>query len=152
MKPSNKQGSRHQRLDPAYAISGHGPPIDDVAGAIERTRERLLAWAADPFAGVLHAAKRIFTYRLMLEAIPDDQVHTVLRNAAWLRDLAASIDHSVDRLAERLLDALAPSLTTADGLLCTTAPHRPSPIAVPWHLTEPHRWPAVASHPDRGRA
>jgi hypothetical protein len=41
----------------------------------------------------------------------------VLRNAAWLRDLAASIDHSVDRLAERLLDALAPSLTTADGLL-----------------------------------
>jgi hypothetical protein len=112
----------------------------------------LLAWAADPFAGVLHPAKWIFTYRLMLEAIPDDQVHPVLRNAAWLRDLAASIDHSVDRLAERLLDALAPSLTTVDGLLCTTAPHRPSPIAVPWHLTEPHRWPAVASHRDRGRA
>jgi hypothetical protein len=148
MKPSNKQGSRHQRLDPACAISGHGPPIDDVAGAVERTRERLLAWAADPFAGVRHAAKWIITYRLMLEAIPDDQVHPVLRNHAWLRDVAASID----RLAERLLDALAPLLTTVDGLLCTTAPHRPSPIAVPWHLTEPHRWPAVASHPDRGRA
>ena len=63
--------------------------------------------------------------------------------------LAASIDRSVDRLAERLLDALAPTLTTADGMRRTTAPHRPSPVVVLWHLTEPHRWPALPSQPDR---
>ena len=80
---------------------------------------------------------------------PQRPAHALLRGAAWLRDLAASINHSVDRLAERLLDALAPTLTTADGVLRTTAPHRPSPVAVPWHLTEPHRWPALPSQPAR---
>jgi hypothetical protein len=114
-----------------------------------RSNEPANVWPADPCAGVLHAAKRIFTYRLMLEPIPSDRVHAVLRSAAWLRDLAASIELSVDRLAERLLDALAPTLTTTEGLLRTTAPHRSSPDTVPWQLTEPHRWPAGPSRPDR---
>ena len=58
-------------------------------------------------------------------------------------------DSRADRLAERLLDALAQTPTTADGVLRTTAPHRPRPVAVPGHLTEPHRRPALPSQPDR---
>jgi hypothetical protein len=56
----------------------------------------------------MYAAKRILTYRLMLEPIPSDQVDALLHEAPWLRDLASSIDHQPTQLIADLLDALAP--------------------------------------------
>ena len=35
-------------VDARYVVGGHGPPFTDVAGALERARARLDAWAADP--------------------------------------------------------------------------------------------------------
>jgi len=134
---------RIEQLDPALVISGHGPPIRDVIAAIDQNRKRLAHWATDPADCVMYAAKRILTYRLMLEPIPSDHVDALLPEAPWLRDLAFNIDHRPTQLIADLLDALAPSLTRHNGLLRTTAPHRPSPVAIPWHLTDIHHWPAL---------
>jgi glyoxylase-like metal-dependent hydrolase (beta-lactamase superfamily II) len=131
---------RIERLDPALVISGHGAPITDIPSALASNRRRFAQWAENPEAGVLYAAKRIFTYRLMLEPIASDQALQTLRNAPWIRDLAASIDHDRDQLAQELFEALAPALTTEDGLLRTTAPHRRSPIPVPWHYIDTRTW------------
>jgi glyoxylase-like metal-dependent hydrolase (beta-lactamase superfamily II) len=129
-----------ERLNPALIVSGHGAPITNPATAIETNRCRLTQWAEDPKACVMYAAKRIWTYRLMLEPIPSNQAKTKIRTAPWLRDMASSIDHDPDQLAAELLDALAPALTTSDGQLRTTAPHRRSPVRVPWHLTDTQHW------------
>lgn len=134
---------RIQQLDPARVISGHGPPIDDTAAAIEQTRRRLDRWAADPADCVMYAGKRILTYRLMLEPIPTSQVDTVLGNAPWLRDLASNIEQEPAQLLGELLDAIRASLTRDDGVLRTTAPHRPSPVPLPWHLTVVTQWPPL---------
>jgi glyoxylase-like metal-dependent hydrolase (beta-lactamase superfamily II) len=131
---------RIDALDSALVISGHGAPITDVATALTSNRRRFTQWAENPKASVIYAAKRIFIYRLMLEPIPSDQAQHKLRNAPWLRDLAASIDHDRDQLAHELLEALAPALKTEDGLLQTTAPHRRSPVPIPWHHTDTHNW------------
>jgi hydroxyacylglutathione hydrolase len=131
---------RIEQLDPALVISGHGAPITNIAAALASTRRRFTHWVEDPKAGVLYAAKRIFIYRLMLEPIPSNELEQKLRNARWLRDLAASIDHNTDQLADELLEALAPALKTEGGLLQTTAPHRRSPIPIPWHHTDTHNW------------
>lgn len=132
---------RIRQLDPARVISGHGPTIDDAAAAIGHNRRRLDRWAADPVDCVMYAGRRILTYRLMLEPIPVDQVDALLGTAPWLRDLSSSIERAPARLLEDLLDALESSLTQDDGLLRTTAPHRPSPVPLPWHLTDITRWP-----------
>ena len=131
---------RIEQLNPALVISGHGAPITDTTTALASNRRRFAQWAENPKAGVLYAAKRIFIYRLMLEPILSDQAQHTLLNAPWLRDLAASIDHDHDGLAKELLEALAPALITEDGLLKTTAPHRHSPIPIPWHHTDIRTW------------
>jgi hydroxyacylglutathione hydrolase len=131
---------RIEQLDPTLVISGHGAPVTDIAAALAFNRRRFAQWATDPKAGALYAAKRIFIYRLMLEPIVTNELQQKLRNAPWLRDLAASIDHGRDQFAKELLEALAPALRTEDGLLRTAAPHRPSPVPVPWHYTDTRSW------------
>jgi hydroxyacylglutathione hydrolase len=131
---------RIEALDPTLVVSGHGTPITDVAAALASNRRRFTQWATDPTAAVMHAAKRILIYRLMLQPIPSDDVPSTLRNARWLRDLAASVDLDRDQFADALLHALKPALKTEDGLLQTTATHRRSPIPIPWHYTATHNW------------
>jgi hydroxyacylglutathione hydrolase len=138
---------RIEQLDPVCIASGHGPVIDDAATAIACARERLAGWQADPAAGALYAAKRILTYRLMLEPIPTERIDDLVYGALWLRDLAASIAEPASTFAQRLLESLAPSLLTEDGALRTNAPHRPSPIPVPWELAETHNWPSLDRRP-----
>jgi hydroxyacylglutathione hydrolase len=137
---ANRSLDRIEQLDPALIVSGHGAPITDIAAAIDNNRSRLARWTEDPKACVIYAAKRIFTYRLMLEPIATDQLETKLRAASWLRDLARSIDHEPNRLADELLHALEPSLTRDNDLVITKAPHRASPITIPWHLTDTKDW------------
>jgi hydroxyacylglutathione hydrolase len=131
---------RIERLDPALVVSGHGAPISDLAAALASNRRRFTHWVGNPKASVIYAAKRIFIYRLMLEPIPTDEARQTLRNAPWLGDLAASIDHDREQLVDELLEALAPALKKEAGLLHTTAPHRRSPVAVPWQLTDTRTW------------
>jgi hypothetical protein len=133
---------RIEQLDPALVISGHGPPIDNTAAAIEHNRQPIARWAADPADCVMYADKRILTYRLMLEPIPTGQVDAVLGNAPWLRDLASSIDRPAAQLLDDLFNALASSLTRDHGLLRTTAPPPRQPRRDPWELTHIARWPA----------
>jgi hypothetical protein len=121
-------------LEPALVVSGHGPPIEDVATAIERTGRRFRSWLEDPVAGVMYAASRILIYRLMLEPIRSDDVRPYLCDVPWMRDLAATAQCSTDELAEQLLDALAPSLTGEGNHLKTTVPHRSACGGVLWEL------------------
>ncbi len=129
---------RIEQRDPALVVSGHGAPITNLDAALASNRRRFAHWAADPKAGVLYAAKRIFIYRLMLEPIASNELHHKLNDAPWLCDLAASIDH--DQLANELLETLAPALKTEDGLLRTAAPHRASPLPVLWYYTDTRTW------------
>jgi hydroxyacylglutathione hydrolase len=131
---------RIEALEPLLVASGHGPPFEDVATAIERARRRFGSWLEDPAVGVMYAAKRIFTYRLMLEPIPRGDVRSYLRTVRWMRDLAASIEITADALAEQLLDELAPSLNVDGDRMETTAPHRSASVRAPWLLADPLRW------------
>lgn len=135
-----------EQLEPALIVSGHGPVIDEPAAAIARTRARLDRWAQDPQAGALHAAKRIFIYRLMLEPIPEADAHAYLLKAPWLRDLNRPLDQADEAFADHLLERLARALIVEDGLLKTTAPHRPSPVAVPWQHIDIAAWPGPDNH------
>ena len=136
---------RIEQLDPVVIVSGHGPVITEPADAIARTRERFARWAADPMLCAIYAAKRIFVYRLMLEPLPSDQIDSYLETVPWVRDLAASADAPLAAFAETLLESLTAVLIHEDGLLRTTAPHRPSPSPVPWHYADLRRWPAVSA-------
>jgi hydroxyacylglutathione hydrolase len=132
---------RIEALDPLLIVSGHGPVISEPEKAIARTRERLARWVDDPPACAMHAAKRIFVYRLMLEPIGHDEVDAYLSEVPWVRDLAAQSGLDVDAFTHRLLESLAPVLAVEAGRLRTTAPHRPSPTPIPWELTDISRWP-----------
>jgi hydroxyacylglutathione hydrolase len=131
---------RIEQLDPALVVHGHGPPIADPAAAVASCRRRFTQWAADPKVGVFYAAKRIFIYRLMLEPIPSSELQPTLHDALWLRDFAASLDYDRDQFVEELLAAVAPALSTAGGLLSTTAPYRCSSVPIPWHYIDSRAW------------
>lgn len=131
---------RIEQLDPITVISGHGPVIDDVAAVLAYTRERLDRWAADPSVAVMHAAKRILTYRLMLEPIPHEGVRDTVAAMPWCRDLAGVLGSPAEQLADSVLEGLAKSTEVVDGELRTKAPHRQGkPIS--WNLLDAGQWP-----------
>jgi Methyltransferase domain len=81
MKPSNKQGSQAARsgvcdLRARPADRRRGPGRSNERGSVCSPGRRTRSWA------YCTPPKRIFTYRLMLEAIPDDQVHTRRRGGS----------------------------------------------------------------------
>jgi glyoxylase-like metal-dependent hydrolase (beta-lactamase superfamily II) len=54
-----------ERLPVRVVIPGHGAPFTDVAGALQRARSRLAAYAADPARHARHALKVLLKYHLM---------------------------------------------------------------------------------------
>lgn len=54
-----------ERLPVQVVIPGHGAPFTDVAGALQRARSRLAAYAADPARHARHALKVLLKYHLM---------------------------------------------------------------------------------------
>ncbi len=56
-----------ERLDPHWVIPGHGAPFQDVAGALQRARQRLAVFRADPARHARHGLKVLIKYHLMEE-------------------------------------------------------------------------------------
>ena len=56
---------RIENLAPRIVIPGHGPPFEDVAGAIRRARSRLAAFAADPRKTARHMMKVMFVFSMV---------------------------------------------------------------------------------------
>lgn len=56
-----------ESLDARCVIPGHGAPFTDVAGALQRARQRLQAFRADPARHARHAIKVLVKYHLMEE-------------------------------------------------------------------------------------
>ena len=54
-----------QSLQAACVIPGHGPAFSDVADALQRARERLAGFRADPPRHLRHGAKVLLKYHLM---------------------------------------------------------------------------------------
>jgi hypothetical protein len=122
--------------------------IEQVAAAIAGNRARLQRWERDPKACVMYAARRILTYRLMLEPIPAGEAMSRLLATGWLRDLASTIGESPRALASELMEALAATLHDDGATLRTTAAHRESPVELPWSVIDITSWPAPDVWPD----
>jgi glyoxylase-like metal-dependent hydrolase (beta-lactamase superfamily II) len=54
-----------EKLDPRVVIPGHGAPFSDIAGAIERARGKLQAFAADPVKNARHVVKVMLMFALL---------------------------------------------------------------------------------------
>jgi hydroxyacylglutathione hydrolase len=121
------------------AIPGHGPPVPDVPGAIERARLRYETWREQPSKGAWHALKRICAATLQLQ--PQATAAT-LAALPSVRDYATALGAEPDRLAREVIDELVRvgAVERAGGGLRPTAdhaaggPHRYGPLA-------PADWP-----------
>ncbi len=79
-------------LAPVRVLSGHGPEIVDVAGALERAGRRLASWRREPARIAWHACKRILTHGLMMEdGWARDAVRARLIAAPWFRAHAGRV-------------------------------------------------------------
>jgi glyoxylase-like metal-dependent hydrolase (beta-lactamase superfamily II) len=54
-----------EHLQPRYVIPGHGAPFTDLAGALQRARQRLAGFVADPARHAHHGMKVLVKYHLM---------------------------------------------------------------------------------------
>jgi hypothetical protein len=60
-----------ERLAPRWVIPGHGAPFAGVTGALQRSRQRLAAFVADPPRHARHGAKVLLKYHLLEEQQQD---------------------------------------------------------------------------------
>ncbi len=56
-----------EALQPRLIVPGHGAPFSDVAGALQRARDRLAGFRADPPRHMRHAMKVLVKYHLLEE-------------------------------------------------------------------------------------
>ena len=97
-------------LDARVAVAGHGGVIEDVAGSVKRTLERMRMWREDPAKMAFHGSRRIFGYALMIRGgIARSELLPYLVARRWVRDFAALAGVSADEFAERLIADLTGS-------------------------------------------
>lgn len=94
-------------------IPGHGAPFTDVAGALQRARQRLAGFRADPARHTRHAAKVLLKYHLLeeaqqaLPALLDWFAATPLMQQVWQRQ--GRPGGALTAWGQALLDELAAS-------------------------------------------
>jgi glyoxylase-like metal-dependent hydrolase (beta-lactamase superfamily II) len=108
-------------LDPLRTIPGHGPPVEDVPAAVERTLERYERFRADPSRAVWHAVRRALISHLMIAP----RTPAALVALPWPAVAADALGLTPLDVVERAADALAErGAVTRDGdTLVTTVPH-----------------------------
>jgi len=113
-----------ERLDPAVVIPGHGPPFDDVAGALARARARLDAFERDPAKNARHVLKVLLVFVLLERgSMPAADLPGYVGRVATYRDLSGRfLGLDDDALARWLLDDLqrGGAVTLRDGLIKPT--------------------------------
>lgn len=114
------------RLEPRVAVAGHGEVIEDVAGSVKRTLDRMRAWREDPVRMAFHGSRRIFGYALMIHGgIARSEVLPYLVARRWVRDFASLARVPAQELAERLISDLTGSAAARweDDRLVSGVPH-----------------------------
>jgi glyoxylase-like metal-dependent hydrolase (beta-lactamase superfamily II) len=108
-------------LEPVRTIPGHGPPVDDVPGAVAATLERYERFRAEPERAVWHAVRRALVSHLMIEP----RSAAALAELPWAPIAAAAVDSTPLDVVERALGALAERGVVVDegGTFATTLPH-----------------------------
>lgn len=97
-----------EKLRPNVVIPGHGAPFSDVAEAIERSRGRLGAFAADPVKNARHVVKVMLMFNLLeRESLRVDSLASYLEKIPVYRDMNERfIQSEYSQLAERTLNDL----------------------------------------------
>ena len=99
-----------ESLDLRCVIPGHGPVFSDVAAALQRARERLAGFKADPARHLRHGVKVLLKYHLMeersqpLAALRAWMAEVPLLHAVW--SALGRPDGGVAAWSERLLQEL----------------------------------------------
>jgi glyoxylase-like metal-dependent hydrolase (beta-lactamase superfamily II) len=97
-------------LDARVAVAGHGEVIEDVAGSVKRSLERMRVWRDDPAKMALHGSRRIFGYALMIRGgIARSDVFPYLGARRWVRDFSTLAGVSPEEFAQRLVADLTRS-------------------------------------------
>ena len=112
-----------ESLDVRCVVPGHGAPFTDVAGALQRARQRLHSFVADPARHARHGIKVIAKYHLMEErqqALADYLAWfcaTPLCGRVWQR--LGRPEGSLTAMAERVAHELVRggALALRDGVL-----------------------------------
>jgi glyoxylase-like metal-dependent hydrolase (beta-lactamase superfamily II) len=80
-----------EALRPAWVIPGHGAPFDDVAGALQASRERLARFTADPAAHAHHAVRALLMFHMLEhQRRPMSELTEWLCNASVLKHAGPS--------------------------------------------------------------
>ena len=90
-------------LQPVRVISGHGPPVEDVPGAVECTLERYERFRAEPARAVWHAVRRALVSHLMIEP----RSTRALAALPWAPVAAAALSSDPLLVVDRALSGLA---------------------------------------------
>ncbi len=92
------------RLDARLAVSGHGDVIDDVAGCVNRSLERMRLWRQDPSRMAFHTCRRVFGFALMIHGgFVRSEVFPYLLARRWLHDFAPLTGLQPEEFAERMV-------------------------------------------------
>lgn len=97
-------------LDVRRVFPGHGPPFDDAAGAIARTRERLHGYLADRRRIGTDLLKKIIVYTLLMHnAVAADTFFDLLMARCWYRETVdlyfdGQYRRQYDRIIDKFLD------------------------------------------------
>lgn len=114
------------RLDAHVAVAGHGGVIEDVAGCIRGSLERLRLWRHEPRRMAYHGSRRILGFALMIHGgLPRPQLMSYLQARRWVRDFAPLVGLSSQEFAERVVSDLLRSggARWQDDVLISTVPH-----------------------------
>ena len=102
-------------------VPGHGRPFDDVAAAIERSRQRLQGMRRDPSRHARHALKVLLKYHLMeereqpLQALLDWAEATPLLQGLWQRFAPTGVVNARQWIESGLQELLAAGALRLDG-------------------------------------
>lgn len=136
---------RLARLPLKRSFSGHGPVAENPLQRIDEARHRYERWLAQPEKVAWHAAKRIFTYALMLfDGMDRGTVPFYLQTCGWYLDYCryvwgANPHDFVDDLLAELMRAQAAEWR--GDRLYPTAPYRPVPPQWNAAIPRPAQWP-----------
>lgn len=111
-------------LDAAIAVPGHGPAVDDVPAAVQRSLARYRRWREDPEPAAWHAARRVLVTYMMLGDTPITELHGRMESVGPVRDIAALTGMSGGAVVDRLLADLTGSgaLAVRGGVVLPAMP------------------------------
>ncbi|MBI3964181.1 MAG: MBL fold metallo-hydrolase [Chloroflexi bacterium] len=131
---------------------GHGPPIQDLPGAVAVSIRRYEKWLANPVLLAWHAGKRIFAYGLMVtNGRDEEEVASYLLSCPWFQDYCWSyFEQDPSAFVEPFLAEMRSSgvATWRDGRVAAVTTFDPPP---PNWLTgpdKPSNWPPADLSPE----